>query len=52
MRGQSLSTSTGVKSIEEQMEQSRFELQNMSGSDEILKEMSVEGLAKFTAFQN
>ena len=38
--------------VEEQLEQTRFNVQNMSGSNVIVKEMSVNGLANFTAFAN
>ena len=30
----------------------KFNVQNMSGSDQVVKEMSVSGLANFTAFAN
>ena len=38
--------------VEEQLEQTRFNVQNMSGSNVVVKEMSVNGLANFTAFAN
>ena len=39
-------------SLEESLEQTKFNVTNMTGSNEIVKEMSVNGLANFTAFAN
>lgn len=39
-------------SIKEVVAKTKFEVQGMSGSDIVLKELSVKGLATFTAFEN
>ena len=46
-------TASGQAStIKESMEQNKFNVQRMSGSTEIIREMEVAGLANFTAYAN
>ena len=40
------------QSLEESVENTKFNVQNMTGSDQVVKEMTVNGLATFTAFAN
>jgi len=47
-RGQTL----GATSLIENVEKTKFDIQNMSGCDVIVKELSVKGLGSFTAYAN
>ena len=44
---------TGAAStVEESIKQTKFNVQNMSGSSQVIREMEVNGLGRFTAFAN
>jgi hypothetical protein len=44
--------SSPITHLKDEVEKTKFEIQKMSGSDIIVKELSVKGLATFTAFAN
>ena len=46
------SLSAGPSTVEQSLEQTKFIVQNMSGSSEVVREMEVNGLGRFTAYAN